>query len=77
MFETRPGMTHSSEICTEHRNTIQWYNMFYNIIILDIVRLLLFLIICGGGCGVSLDILFKCCYSTLRQYLLGEEGVEP
>ena len=40
MIETRPGITHSSEICTEHRNTIQWYNMFYNIIILDIVRLL-------------------------------------
>ena len=50
--------------------------MFYNNISLHIVRLLLSSINFDVEYGVSLDILFKCYCSTLRQDVEEKEGVE-
>ena len=74
MFDPSVGMMHSSGICTEHRNTIQWYNMFYNNIILHIVKLLLSFVLFDVGFGIPLDILFKCYCSTLQKDLWGRRG---
>ena len=73
-MEISLGRTHSSEICTEHRDTLQCYNMFYNIIILHIFRHLLSIGFFSGESLIPLDFLFKYCCSHYDK--ICQRGVE-